>query len=58
VGTAVVPDPGQARPGEHAAHRARDRLRYQPRYQHGERLEGRRGETRPEGGQDTRERAR
>jgi hypothetical protein len=58
VGPAVVPYPGQTRTGEHPADGPPDRLRDQPRHHHRERLEGRRGETRPEGSQDTRERAR
>ncbi|WP_238598052.1 hypothetical protein [Saccharothrix sp. ALI-22-I] len=58
VGPVVVPYPGQPGTGEHAAYRAPDRLCEQPRDQHRERLERRRGETRPEGVQDTRERAR
>lgn len=58
VSAAVMPDPGQTRAREYPAHGAPDRLREQPRDHHRERLKGRRGETRPEDSQDTRERAR
>jgi hypothetical protein len=54
----VMPHPRQTRAREYPAHRPPDRLREQPRHHHHERLEGRRGETRPESHQDTRQRAR